>query len=142
MKKILLAINISAFFLSCNNDTNSISKSKTTADSVNAINKSTMVDTSFKNLKDTVVKQQPNNELANKIIGAWAFVGTENSSFVIEKKKIYYPETFASYKYLLVKDSVKIKYDDYTGSYLVKMKGLDTLILISDEEQIYYRLKN
>ncbi len=38
-------------------------------------------------------------------------------------------------------DSLKIKYDDYEGSFLIKMKGKDTLILSGDEEQVYHRIK-
>lgn len=137
MKKILL-ISMCAFLLSCNDS--STGESGATKDSVIAVK--SVLDTSINNvLKDSLPKQEPGNELANKILGTWALIDMENTSFVIEKKKISYPETFTSYKYSLVGDSLKIKYDGYTGSYLVRMSGADTLILTGDEEQVYYRFR-
>ncbi|WEK35401.1 MAG: hypothetical protein P0Y53_23155 [Candidatus Pseudobacter hemicellulosilyticus] len=79
------------------------------------------------------------DNLNNKVLGTWALLGEENATFVIEKKKINYPETFTSYNYSISKDSIHIKYDDYTGSYLIKFKGADTMVLLGDEEQVYYR---
>ena len=137
MKKILV-ISVCAFILSCNDS--STGKSEASKDSLNTIK--SVLDTSINNvMKDSLPNQKPGNELANKILGTWALTGMENASFVIEKKKISYTETFTSYKYSLEGDSIKIKYDDYTGSYLVKLKGADTLILTGDEEQVYYRIR-
>ncbi len=143
MKKILIiVINGCAFaFLNACNDADNTRKSETPADSVSATKQLGIVDTTTKAVKDTVIKLQTDNDWENKIVGTWAFVGDDNAAFVIEKKKIYYPETFTSYKYSLEKDSIKIKYEDYTGVFLMKMKGSDTLILIGDEEQVYYRIK-
>lgn len=141
MKNILFVVSLYAFLISCN-DTNSASESQIINDSVNTKRQSVVADTSNVVIKDTIKRSQPKSDLANNILGTWALVGMENASFVIEKKKITYPETFTSYKYSLVNDSIKIKYDDYTGSYLIKMNGSDTLILVGDEQQIFYRFKN
>lgn len=80
--------------------------------------------------------------LNNKMMGVWAFAGSDNASFVIEKDSIYYPGSFTSFKYLLVKDSIKIEYEGNAESFFVKMKGPDTLILKGDKEQVYYRFRD
>lgn len=133
MKNILLIAILYASLSSCN-DTNSLSQSQIVNDSVNTKKRSVTT--------GTMQKPQLKSDLANKILGAWALVGMENTSFVIEKKEITYPETFTSYKYSLVNDSIKIKYDDYTGNYFIKMNASDTLILVGDEQQTYYRVKD
>jgi hypothetical protein len=70
-----------------------------------------------------------------------AAIGEENATFVIAKDKITYPDQNATYKHALVNDSMHIKFDGYEGNYLVKTKGSDTLVLMGDEQQIYYRFK-
>lgn len=82
-----------------------------------------------------------NNSIRDKILGIWAFVGDENATFVIDKDKITYPDQNASYKYFLTNDSLHIKFDGYDGNYLVKARGADTLVLVGDEQQVYYRFK-
>jgi hypothetical protein len=81
------------------------------------------------------------NELRPKILGIWAFVGDENATFVIENDKITYPDHNASYKYVIANDSIHIKFDGYYGNYLVTTRGVDTLVLVGDEQQVYYRFK-
>lgn len=111
-----------------------------------------LVDTSSKQQKaDTVIYAHPvsdssqkkmgSNSISDRILGIWAAIGDENATFVIDKSKITYPDQNASYEYTLVNDSMHIKFDSYDGNYLVKMKSLDTLILVGDEQQIYYRFK-
>lgn len=129
MKINLFVVSLYAFLLS-GNGFNSASESQIINDSVNTKKQSVVADTSNIVIKDTIKRPQPKSDLANNILGTWALAGMENVSFVIEKKKITYPETFTSYKYSLINDNIKIKYDDYTGSYLIKMNGSDTLILI------------
>lgn len=87
--------------------------------------------------------QKTSSTINNSVIGIWWDVKGDNpsASFEIQKDKMYYPELFKSYKYKVVNDSLKIKYDDYEGSFLVRMKGNATLILVGDEEQKYYRGK-
>jgi len=141
MKNIVLALGlVTSLIVSCNDQSNSVS-TQPTSDTSSTQKQVAVADTNGKVIKDTMQKQQANGELAGKLFGTWAQVGMENAAFVIEKKKITYPETFKSYKYSLLSDSIKIKYDDYTGSYAVKMRGADTLVLTGDEETVYYRVK-
>jgi hypothetical protein len=88
----------------------------------------------------------PDN-LKEQITGYWALAGSENATFVLEKYKIFYPDQSATYRYELLSDTLKIFYGDYVGNFRVKMRGLDTLVLKtdekgSDEDQIYFRFKN
>jgi len=75
------------------------------------------------------------------LLGVWAAVGDENASFVIDGKKISYPQSFRSYPYLLHKDTLTIQYDDYKLVSLVRFRSKDTLILTADEKQVFYRFK-
>jgi hypothetical protein len=90
---------------------------------------------------DTTRREAPGHGLKDKLIGIWAFTGDENPSFVIDQKKITYPDQDKKYSYVLQGDSIHIKYDGYYGNYLVKTRGADTLVLKGDEEQVYYRFK-
>lgn len=142
MKKVLSATCfICVILLACNsNGGNEKSKVVSSADTMA---KAARNDTAqhITITKDASQKEIVNDSIGNKILGIWALVGMENASFIIEKKKITYPETNASYKYFLVKDSMRIKFDGYDGNYLVKTRGADTLVLVGDEEQIYFRFK-
>lgn len=75
------------------------------------------------------------------LLGKWTAVGEENASFVIDGKKITYPQSFRSFPYVLSKDTLTIQYDDYQGIYLVRLHPPDTLLLISDEKEVFYRFK-
>jgi hypothetical protein len=90
---------------------------------------------------DTSQKAVGKDNTGNRILGIWAAVGDENASFIIEKNKITYPDQNASFKYFLLKDSIKIKFDGFDGNYLVKTRGADTLVLAGDEEQVFCRFK-
>jgi hypothetical protein len=91
--------------------------------------------------KDRPSLKEVTDELAAGILGTWAMVGMENASFVIETNNIVYPESSASYRYSLVNDTLKIQYDDYVGSFAIKLKNKDTMLLSGTEEQVYYRFK-
>ena len=92
--------------------------------------------------KDTPAKGKiTGTALKSKIEGIWAYIGEENATFVIEDSTIFYPDHGATYKYFLAGDSLKIKFDDYDGNYLVKMRGPDTLVTTGDEEHVYFRFK-
>jgi hypothetical protein len=73
------------------------------------------------------------------LLGIWAAVGEENASFVIDGKKITYPDSFKSFPYFLNKDTLTIQYDDYQLKSLVRLRSPDTLIMIGDEKQLFYR---
>ena len=141
MNKIILVISFYAFILSCTDTNGTKQQSEISSDSVSTVTKISLTDTNVAGKKTSIQTREPSNDLATRILGTWALIGGENASFVIEKKAINYPETFTSYKYSLINDSIKIRYDDYIGSYLLRMKGPDTLILSGDEEQVYCRFK-
>jgi len=90
---------------------------------------------------DTSQKARTSSNIREDIVGIWAFVGDENATFVITKDKITYPDQNKSYNYMLKGDSIRIKFEGYDGSYLVGTKGSDTLVLVGDEKQVYYRSK-
>ena len=135
MRKILLLICLYAFFSSCNDiPTNQNEPPVDIISTVTVKVQPIVMDTNLAGAKNTIQVQQEDKDWTRKILGAWALNGSENATFVIEKKKISYPETFTSYKYSILKDSIRIIYDDYSENYLIKMYGSDTLILIGDEE--------
>ena len=137
MKKEFLIISLATSLLSCKNS----DKKNQQAESIDSMANAKHLAVADTNATKSDQIQQVSNTLANSILGIWASVGEENASFVIEKNKIEYPDTFTSYTYSLVGDSIKINYDDYVGSYFVKTIGNDTLILRGNEEQVYYRFK-
>jgi hypothetical protein len=138
MKNILLSLLIAAVVISCNSiDT----KKHKTADTSNKKQTTGLKDAGTNSSKSKKAVEQK-NDFANQILGIWAFVGSENATFVIKKKEIYYVDEFTSYKYSIINDSLKIKYPDDLGAFKIKMKGLDTLILSGDEDQVYYRFND
>ena len=139
MKKILSAFCLSCIiFLACNNERNQ-GKDRLVDTTGSAIKK----DRSSRAViaESGAQKTETDNDMRDKILGIWSFVGDENATFVIAKDKITYPDKNASYKYILRNDSILIKFDGFDGNYLVKTRGADTLILKGDEEQVYYRFK-
>jgi hypothetical protein len=134
---IIVKCFIFFIFMSCNTVG---SKPDNFVDSPNNLKKSdTIIRSGFE--KDSSVKAPVENILNKQILGIWAFVGDVNATFIIAKDTISYPDQNKSFKYLLTHDSLYIKFDGYDGSYLIKMKNIDTMILTGDEVQIYYRYK-
>jgi len=85
------------------------------------------------------LKNKRSDDVADKMLGIWASVGDENASFAIDKDSIFYPDHNGKYKYIFRNDSLHIKFDDYDGHYLVRMRGADTLVLVADEQNVFYR---
>jgi len=73
--------------------------------------------------------------------GIWAAVGEGNASFVIKGSRINYPQSSRTYPFSLSRDTLIIQYDDYQGRFQVRLHTRDTLILIGDEKQFFYRFK-
>jgi|GEM_PF-1999972 len=86
-----------------------------------------------------VVEQRLNNPAI--LQGIWAAVGEDNASFVIKGSRINYPQSFRTYPFSLSRDTLIIQYDDYQGRFQVRLHTRDTLILIGDEKQFFYRFK-
>ncbi|MDO6432571.1 hypothetical protein Q4E93_18340 [Flavitalea sp. BT771] len=86
-----------------------------------------------------VVEQRLNNPAM--LQGIWAAVGEDNAAFVIKGSKINYPQSFRTFPFFLSRDTLVIQYDDYQGRFQVRLHTKDTLILIGDEKQFFYRFK-
>ncbi len=68
------------------------------------------------------------NLTANKLLGIWTHDTNENATFEIRKDSIYYPDHNGTYKYNLVDDSIKIKFDDFVSVGKIHFVG-DTLVI-------------
>ena len=112
---------------------------KSAEDTINVLKSDTPNHASLRT--DTSHKARINSSIKENIVDIWAYVGDENATFVITKDKITYPDQNKSYNYMLKGDSIRIKFEGYDGSYLVRTKGSDTLVLVGDEKQVYYRFK-
>ena len=73
--------------------------------------------------------------------GIWAAVGEDNATFVIKGSKINYPQSDRTFLFSLSRDTLVIQYDDYQGRFRVRLHTKDTLILVGDEKQFFYRFK-
>ncbi|SHF80014.1 hypothetical protein SAMN05443549_101387 [Flavobacterium fluvii] len=78
----------------------------------------------------------------NSIKGIWTDKTTENATFEIRDKTIYYIDAFATYKYTFKNNIIKIYYSDYTFTGKVSFKNDIMFIKSSDGIIIkYYRFK-
>lgn len=140
--KRLFFIPVMFAFLSCNTGSNTKVPSTENIDSNNSrIKKDSIVvvKPSISPTMDTVAHE------SNKLIGFWALEDSEDSgnvTFEIRKSTFYYPEHNTAYKYKMVGDSIKIKYEDYEGSFAFKFKNKDVLVLAGEDgEYTYKRVK-
>jgi hypothetical protein len=84
--------------------------------------------------------KQNNNAL--KHLGVWTDGNSENAIFEIRKDSIYYVDQFETYKYTLSGDSVKIFYDDWVFTGVIKLLG-DTMIISSEDVTTkYWKFEN
>jgi len=82
------------------------------------------------------------NDSLKYLLGVWNLIGSNNPTFEIKKSSFYYPEHFKSYQYKIIKDSVKIYYEDFNESFAFGFKGKDTLTLKGEDGlSVYYRTK-
>lgn len=68
----------------------------------------------------------------NRIIGIWTNGSTENATFEIKSKTIYYVDDFKDYDYKLKNDTIEIAYPDYVYRAKIEFRN-DTLIMNSKE---------
>jgi hypothetical protein len=129
MKKTLFLI-IAIIYCSCSNSTK---KSPIDKDSAKATT----------NVESEVNTHSSISLDKNKILGIWTNGTDDNSTFKINKDSIYYTDEFKSYKYLLMKDSIKIFYDDLTYSAKIHFVK-DTLMMDSKDDGIskYWKFKD
>ena len=81
---------------------------------------------------------------ADACLGAWAMAGEPNTDFVFAPDSVFYPERLKWYRYIANTDSIRIFFEDFENAFAWRMKGADTLVLISDSIQQfeYHRVKN
>jgi len=85
-----------------------------------------------------------NIDTLNSLLGIWIPKGSDNPAFFIRKSTIYYPEHFKSYRYKIIGDSIKIRYDGYSTSFAYKFHKNDTLVLVNNDygATVFYRKKD
>lgn len=88
---------------------------------------------------DTVSREQTSINPKDRILGVWTALGEENATFVIGPDSITYPDQNRSFRYAFTGDSLHIRFDEYEGHYSVAKIGPDTLIMMGDERQVFYR---
>jgi hypothetical protein len=78
----------------------------------------------------------------SKIMGIWTDGSTENATFEIKSKSLYYVDDFKDYSYELKKDTIQINYPDYIYRAEILLRN-DTLIMNSKEykQTKYWRFK-
>ena len=120
--KIQISILITLLFLGCNREI------------VNGNSKSTE--------KKHVELAKVSKVTPNEIMGIWTNGSTENATFKIEAKSIYYVDDFKDYDYEIVGDTIEIHYPDYIYRAEVLLKN-DTLIMNSKEyaQARYWKFK-
>lgn len=137
MKNKIIPLLLAASLAACSND----SKKDATlnADSI-ANSPSTLSDAKTPGTVDKSTALTA----AKKLPGVWIVKGSEtgNANFLLTDSTIYYPETDGKYAYKLIKDTLEVKYDDYTQHLAFKFKGNDTLILTGEDgPNMFYRVK-
>ncbi|MBC6610131.1 hypothetical protein H8B15_04320 [Hymenobacter sp. BT507] len=76
------------------------------------------------------------------ILGIWKDGNSENATFDIRKDSIYYIDQFATYKYFIIGDSIKIYYPDRAFTGLVSLSK-DTLTITSEDGATkFWKFKN
>jgi hypothetical protein len=72
------------------------------------------------------------DSLKSKLKGAWTDGATDDATFDVKDKTIFYVDLGSDYKYSLRGDVISIKYPDYTYKAKVSCRS-DTLTMSSDE---------
>jgi len=141
MKKLFFILVLFSLFSCNNNSSKRISNLKEESDSVRAKTISVAKKDSAIG-KEKLKEKVDDNDLSKKLIGTWTLKEGENPTFEISKNTFYYPEHSASYKYKILGDSIRIKYDGFEEGFSFKFKTNDILILTGDDgENIYHRVK-
>jgi hypothetical protein len=81
--------------------------------------------------------------LRDSLIGIWGDDESPNAVFKISANSVRYLEDSKTYKYVLNKDSISIKYEDYTYSAKIYFTK-DTLVMNSPEYGVakFWKFKN
>ncbi len=115
-------------FVACNSEQNA----KTIQDSTIPKDSSEQISKAFLQAVDNA---QQTDRL--KLFGIWTDGSTENATFDIRKDSIYYVDHFATYKYSLTDDRIKIFYSDWTFTGAVVFSK-DTMMIVSEDRMTKY----
>jgi predicted small secreted protein len=78
----------------------------------------------------------------SNILGVWTNDSIENSTFDLRKDSIFYVDLFATYKYSIIGDSIKIYYRNWTFTGMIHCAN-DTLTIASNDGATkYWKFKN
>lgn len=123
----LLSILLTVIFAGCNSGQNTV----TIEDSL------VMKDTTKRIKKAVEAIGQRTDGSNSNLLGAWTDGSSENASFEIRKDSIYYVDQFATYKYSLTGDIIKIYYPDWTFTGAINFSK-DTLTIASEDGTTKY----
>ena len=77
------------------------------------------------------------------ITGIWTSGESENATFQIDKDSIFYVDALQSFKYLIVGDSLIIKFEDNDYKCKIAKATKDSLVWISNgRRNVFWRFKN
>jgi hypothetical protein len=88
--------------------------------------------------------KQQTKSIINKslVVGIWTNGQTENATFEIEKDSIYYVDSFQKFKYIIVGDSITIKFDGFDNVSKIEKVTRDSLILKQgNDRMIFWKFK-
>ena len=138
MKLILFSLTIVALS-SCIEIVSARNVSKDSSNAMFESNPGLTQDTSVPRRKSNV---NPKYSTKTDVLGAWAAVGDENASFLIQKDRVIYPEDTKKYTYEIIKDSIRFNYGGYKVTCKLEFRGKDTLVLKGYDTTVYYRFKD
>ena len=89
-------------------------------------------------------KQDPNKSVAiPDITGIWTSGESENATFQIDKDSIFYVDALQRYKYLIVGDSLIIKFEANDYKCIIAKATKDSLVWMSNGNRtVFWRFKN
>jgi hypothetical protein len=100
------------------------------------VEKETESEITNRNLKTVELNQKEllkkSNITKDLILGIWTDGSSENATFEIKQKTIYYVDEFKDYKYFLKNNKIEINYPDNIYSAEILLRN-DTLIMNSKE---------
>lgn len=133
MKITFIAFLLLFWLVSCN------SKDQTKSNYKDSAN----IDTYLINKQKTDSLDYRDSTLNENILGVWGIIGEHKASFVIDKKKIFYPEKDTYYSYKIINDSLNITDEDFDITFKIKLNITnDTLVLTGEEIHKFRRLEN
>ena len=105
------------------------------------IQDSTIGKDTSKQIQQVAIKVDENAKQTNasKLLGIWTEGSSGNATFDIRKDSIYYVDQFATYKYSLTGDSIKIYYPDWTFTGAISFSKDTLRIAYEDGTTTYWK---